>query len=166
MERKQKRTLNALRCLCEYIEKSTGFKAECVLMIWKTNLEAPIYEILRNLKSYNRVMRIKQPDPEKISVLRNVANKFINRTLKIMSLLKIRKRTNSPKLKSISANLLAKPFADKLNPAINKMLFPNQANVAFQTQINKSCFNGFVHKNFWPVLNIYGWLVSVFYFFL
>ena len=125
MERKQKRTSNALRCLCEYTEKSTGFKAECVLMIWKTNLEAPIYEILRNLKSYNRVMRIKQPDPEKISVLRNVANKFINRTLKIMSLLKIRKRTNSPKLKSISANLLAKPFADKLHPAINKMLFQN-----------------------------------------
>lgn len=111
-------------------------------------------------------MRIKQPDPEKISVLRNVANKFINRTLKIMSLLKIRKRTNSPKLKSISANLPAKSFADKFNPAINKMLFPNQANVAFLTQVDKSCFSGFVYTNFWPVLNtFYGSLVSVLYFF-
>ena len=59
VERKQKGTLNALRCLCEYVEKSTGFKAECVLMIRKQNLEAPVYEILRNLKSYNRVARIK-----------------------------------------------------------------------------------------------------------
>ena len=156
--KKAKGNFNTLRRLYKYVEKSIGFKAERVLMIWITNLEAPIHEILRNLKSYNRIARNKKNKSKKLLTLRIVTNKFINRIPKIINPVKIRKKTKWPQIKD---NI------SKLNPAINKMLFPNQANIAFLIQIDKGYLNGFVHTNFRLLLNtFYGWLISVLYCFL
>ena len=84
--------------------------------------------------------------PEIIKLLKNIEDKKAVGTDKV-----------PPKLVKLSATVLSQPLTDALNNSISKIIFPDNAKVAFVSSVNKKSNDKNKVSNFRPVsvLNIF-----------